>query len=423
MKKVMFLFAAILLYLTVQPTFAQSDNTLLWEISGKGLKQPSYLFGTFHVLCPEDLMVTDAIRNKLKMTKQLVLELDFDDPNLMTEMQQYMVLTNGKTTKDYLNESDYELVSRFFQDSLGMPFEQVAIIKPFMLTTFLYTKYLGCQPASWEQVLVQMAQAQKSEILGLETPQQQLAALDKMTYEQQAALLVEGVRDYDKMKIMMAEMVQIYKDQKMERIQESAGTYFAELEAIEKALLEDRNRKWIPQIEKLIKKNPTFFAVGAAHLGGKTGVIALLRAKGYKLTPIANVDEQAAAAGATDDFAALLVRKWRMDESVVPQALEDVLENVRNNNPEQAAMLEAQKGMIADGLRAATVEYKANGRYEMLILGQRMSGVWRLSDDGKQLLRTDDGDGEESVNEIVEVNNERLVLINSKQKQLIYVPK
>ncbi len=422
MKKVMFLFAAILLYLTVQPTFAQSDNTLLWEISGKGLKQPSYLFGTFHVLCPEDLMVTDAIRNKLKMSKQLVLELDFDDPNLMTEMQQYMVLTNGKTTKDYLNESDYELVSRFFQDSLGMPFEQVAIIKPFMLTTFLYAKYLGCQPASWEQVLVQMAQAQKSEILGLETPQQQLAALDKMTYEQQAALLVEGVRDYDKMKIMMAEMVQIYKDQKMERIQESAGTYFSELEAIEKALLEDRNRKWIPQIEKLIKKNPTFFAVGAAHLGGKTGVIALLRAKGYKLTPIANVDE-AAAAGATDDFAALLVRKWRMDESVVPQALEDVLENVRNNNPEQAAMLEAQKGMIAEGLRAATVEYKANGRYEMLILGQRMSGVWRLSDDGKQLLRTDDGNGEESVNEIVEVNNERLVLINSKQKQLIYVPK
>ncbi len=422
MKKVMFLFAAILLYLTVQPIFAQSDNTLLWEISGKGLKQPSYLFGTFHVLCPEDLMVTDAIRNKLKTTQQLVLELDFDDPNLMTEMQQYMVLTNGKTTKDYLNESDYELVSRFFQDSLGMPFEQVAIIKPFMLTTFLYTKYLGCQPASWEQVLVQMAQAQKSEILGLETPQQQLAALDKMTYEQQATLLVEGVRDYDNMKIMMAEMVQIYKDQKMERIQESAGTYFAELEVIEKALLEDRNRKWIPQIEKLIKKNPTFFAVGAAHLGGKTGVIALLRAKGYKLTPIANVDE-AAAVGAIDNSAALLVRKWRMDESVVPQALEDVLENVRNNNPEQAAMLEAQKDMIADGLRAATVEYKANGRYEMLILGQRMSGVWRLSDDGKQLLRTDDGDGEESVNEIVEVNNERLVLINSKQKQLIYVPK
>lgn len=422
MKKVMFLFAAILLYLTVQPTFAQSDNTLLWEISGKELIEPSYLFGTFHVLCPEDLMVTDAIRNKLKMTKQLVLELNFDDPNLMTEMQQYMVLTNGKTTKDYLNESDYELVSRFFQDSLGMPFEQVAIIKPFMLATFLYSKYLGCQPASWEQVLVQMAQAQKSEILGLETPQQQLAALDKMTYEQQAALLVEGVRDYENMKILMAEMVQIYKDQKIERIQESAGTYFAELEAIEKALLEDRNRKWIPQIEKLIKKNPTFFAVGAAHLGGKTGVIALLRSKGYKLTPIANVDE-AAAVGAIDNSAALLVRKWRMDESVVPQALEDILENVRNNNPEQAAMLEAQKDMIADGLRAATVEYKANGRYEMLILGQRMSGVWRLSDDGKQLLRTDDGDGEESVNEIVEVNNERLVLINSKQKQLIYVPK
>jgi uncharacterized protein len=383
MKRFILLLSAALIF-AGQPAFSQSENTLLWEISGKALKQPSYLFGTFHILCPDDLIVTDAVRNKLKATQQLVLELDFDDPNLMTALQQGMVFSDGKTTKDYLNDDQYRVVSGFFQDSLGMPFEQVASVKPFMLSTFLYPKYLGCQPASWELTLVQMAQQQKAEILGLETPEQQLAVLDKMSFEQQAGLLVESVTDYDGMKKMMADMLQLYKGQQVEEMYRSAGSYFSELETIEKALLEDRNRAWIPQMEKLVKTTPTFFAVGAAHLGGKTGVIALLRQKGYKVTPIANVDD--APASPANAHTALLTRKWRIDESSLPQTLEDLLDNVRQQNPEQAQMLEAQKDMLLEGLRESTVEYKANGRFEMLVLGQRISGEWHMSDDQQTTL-------------------------------------
>ena len=51
-------------------------------------------------------------------------------------------------------------------------------------------------------------------------------------------------------------------------------------------LLDERNAKWIPVIEKNIALTPSFIAVGAGHLGGKKGVLNLLRKKGYKLTPI-----------------------------------------------------------------------------------------------------------------------------------------
>ncbi|MBX2928909.1 MAG: TraB/GumN family protein [Saprospiraceae bacterium] len=192
------------------------------------------------------------------------------------------------------------------------------------------------------------------------------------------------------------------------------------MEAIEKALLEDRNRAWIPQMEKLVKTTPTFFAVGAAHLGGKTGVIALLRQNGYNVTPIANVDN--APASPANAHTALLTHKWRINESSLPQTLEDLLDIVRQQNPEQAQMLEAQKDMLLEDLRESTVEYKANGRFEMLVLGQRISGEWRMSDDQKQLFRTDES-GEETANEVVELNAGRLVVINSKQRQLMYVPK
>jgi uncharacterized protein YbaP (TraB family) len=54
----------------------------------------------------------------------------------------------------------------------------------------------------------------------------------------------------------------------------------------QEALLDKRNQNWIPLIEKNITSKPTFIAFGAGHLGGKNGVVALLRAKGYTLTPI-----------------------------------------------------------------------------------------------------------------------------------------
>ena len=51
-------------------------------------------------------------------------------------------------------------------------------------------------------------------------------------------------------------------------------------------MLDGRNARWIPVIEKAVRSMPTFIAVGGGHLGGKRGVVALLRAKGFKLKPI-----------------------------------------------------------------------------------------------------------------------------------------
>ena len=51
-------------------------------------------------------------------------------------------------------------------------------------------------------------------------------------------------------------------------------------------LLDDRNIAWIPKLETAFKEKPTFVAVGAGHLGGTNGVIKLLRAKGYQVSPV-----------------------------------------------------------------------------------------------------------------------------------------
>jgi uncharacterized protein YbaP (TraB family) len=76
-------------------SIAQRDktNTLLWEISGNGLQQPSYLFGTIHMICKEDFFISEIVKQKFNSSKRVYLELDMDDPQLQGKMMQNMQLS------------------------------------------------------------------------------------------------------------------------------------------------------------------------------------------------------------------------------------------------------------------------------------------------------------------------------------------
>jgi uncharacterized protein YbaP (TraB family) len=400
-------------------------HTLLYEISGKGLKQPSYLYGTFHVLCNDDLLLTETIKDKLNASEQLVLELDMDAPDFMAKMQTNMMLNNDKTLKNYLSESEYASVNQFFKDSLKMPLEQMISIKPFMLSTMLYPKYLGCTPASWEMTLVQLAQEKKMEVLGLETVEEQMKVLNALPYEQQAKVLLEGIKEYQKSKSLFLNMLTLYKTQNIEEMYKISKEYFdEEMQGLEKTMLADRNHNWIPKIGKLSKEKATFYAVGAGHLGGEAGVIALLKKEGYTVKSIENkVDMKVTksnTANPQNEVAKLLIRQWKPESSMIPQMVEDVIENVRKQNAEQAKQIEAQKEILAQVLSNMITEYKSDNTFEITIPNSPQSGTWKLSEDNKQIIRIDEN-GKESINEIVEISDKKLVVLNSEKKKIVYV--
>lgn len=430
-KKIIVFLGLFMLGFFIGQQIAKAQNaspSLLWEISGKDLKQPSYLFGTFHLLCPQDLILTDAIKRSIKATQQLVLELDMDAPNLMTEMQKSMVMSNGKTLKEYLNEKDYALVQQFFKDSLGLPLEQLATFKPFMLSSMLYPKYLGCQTASLEMNLVQLAKAQNAEVLGLETVEDQMKAIDFLPYPIQAKLLLKSITEYEKYRKEIRDMLHLYKNQDVEKMYAISIDYFSkEMQGIEKVMLENRNRNWIPKIEKMSKEKPTFFAVGAGHLGGETGVISLLRKQGYIVKPIENKQEiksndvlSESNPNQHNEIAKLLIRKWKPDESVIPQMVEDVIEGVRKRDAEQAKQLEGQKTLLAQMLSNVTTEYKPDNTFFVDVPNSPQSGTWKLSEDSKRIIRTY-ADGKESINEILEITDKKLVVLNSDKKKVIFI--
>jgi uncharacterized protein len=264
-------------------TATAQDNTLLYEVSGNGLSQPSYLYGTFHLVCPNDLILTDATKKAVSDAQQLYLEIDMDDPAMQSSMMKGMMMPAGKTIKDYISADDYTLLDNYLKSGMGMGLAQIGGMKPIAIYSVMTMSALGCQPASYDLTLMQMANKDKKEVLGLERLDDQMAVFDKIPMEKQVSMLVDMARKPNEVKDELNKLLAAYKNQNlpemMKQIKESK--YDGGLEDFEADLLEKRNQNWIPVIEKAAKDKPTMFAFGAGHLGGDKGVINLLRKKGY----------------------------------------------------------------------------------------------------------------------------------------------
>ena len=279
-------FLSILSLATIFTSFAQQpkEKSLLWKIEGKDLSNPSYLYGTFHMLCPTDFNMNDTLKALVKQSKQLFLEIDTDDPSLTTKMMKNIKMKDGKTLKDYFSPADYDSVAKLFQAKTKIPLSMVDTYKPFMLTSMLYPSLLGCTPIAFEKEFEKLAKADGIEVKGLETIEDQLNVFETIPYKVQAKMLKKTLFELDG-KEQMNEMVALYKKQDINKMQKGISGD-TDLGNYEKTLLDKRNKNWIPVIEKEIAAMPTFIAVGAGHLAGKKGVIYLLRKQGYTVTPI-----------------------------------------------------------------------------------------------------------------------------------------
>lgn len=258
-----------------------TEKTLLWQVSGNGIREPSYLFGTIHLVCPDDLIVPEMVAEKFSTAKELFLELDLDDPNMMVQMMKGMQMKD--TTIDQLLGDKYEEVSGLFQKHTGMPLSMMKSTKPFMLMSLIYPSLLGCAPASWETEFQKMANRKNMEIKGLEKLEDQMAVFEKIPYKVQSDMVANALLEADSAKLQFSQMMSLYKEKDITKLNIDLDDNLTDYEGV---LLNERNHNWIPIIGEQAKKMPTFFAFGAAHLGGEKGIINLLRKSGFSVKPI-----------------------------------------------------------------------------------------------------------------------------------------
>jgi uncharacterized protein len=266
-----------------------NDNTLLWQVSGNGLKHPSFLFGTFHLLCKDDIHFSDQLKEAIKESNEIYMELDMDDPSTLLSGILYMNMKDGKKLSDLYTPEEYKKLQAYFSDSLNTPLMMLQRAKPYFLVALIYPKMMNCQsPAGVEEELLKIAKEDKKEIKGLETMQFQASVFDSIPYEWQAKELLKNIDSFTVYKNEFDEMIHLYKNQYLDSMQTMVGASEFGSDKYEDLLLNDRNKKWVKELNEIMKTESVFVAVGAGHLGGAEGLISLLKKEGYTVEPLVN---------------------------------------------------------------------------------------------------------------------------------------
>ncbi len=260
----------------------KKENGLLWEIRSAGIKEPSYLYGTIHMICAADFSMSDTITKAFGKSRQLYLELDMDDPTMAMKTMKLSMMKD-KTLKDIFTPADYARLEKYLKDNFGMPMMLFNQLKPIAITSLLAAKQLPCEKMeSYEQHFQDMAKARNMELKGLETLEYQFGVFDRIPDSAQARMIMYMIDQSSEQKADFEKMLSAYKKRDLVALGEQLNDA-PDIVGYEDILLRDRNQNWIPVMESAMSEMPSFFAVGAGHLAGKEGLIALLKKNGYRL--------------------------------------------------------------------------------------------------------------------------------------------
>lgn len=272
---------------------ANENNTLLWKISGNGIEKPSYLFGTIHLICSDDAVLSDNLRKAISNSSEIYFEVDMDNLFEMVGVMGKMKMKGDTTLKDLLSKADYEKVKNYFEEKGSiLPFSILETYKPILAASTLEQDGMPCENTEMmEQVIMKEALKYNKKILGLETMAYQASVLDSIPYHLQAEQLVSYIEKAGKGDANdeeMKEMFKAYKNQDLKKLESLMMDSEAGISSFTDIMLYHRNQNWVEKLKGILPGKPVLIAVGAGHLPGEKGVINLLRKEGYKVTPVEN---------------------------------------------------------------------------------------------------------------------------------------
>lgn len=262
------------------------SHTLLWKIEGKKVKSDSYLFGTIHLIGKAQFWFPKELDSIVRNSEQMVMEIADIDPSRAME---YLTLEKGSFF-DFFTSAQTDSILQWAETELSMKPEQFRLImgkmKPFVVVQMATQMTLKGETASYELTFQSIAKEIELPTIGLETVDEQMGFFDRLDSMQQREMVMESIRDFAKNDSIMALMQRTYLSQDVDAMHTIISETDGSMRSMQETLLDDRNKKWIPKIKKLIGNKDTFIAVGAGHLGGPNGVIRLLEQEGYVLKPV-----------------------------------------------------------------------------------------------------------------------------------------
>lgn len=278
---------AVALALVAHVQAAPARN-FLWKATSKS-GGVLYLVGSVHLLAKDSYPLSPALEAAFKDSDLLVEEADLGEMGAnaqMTFLSRGMLPSTTSLDK-VLSPATYALLTKRVA-AVGIPIEPLKLLKPWMVAQML--EVMEWQKAGFDPELgldkyfYDQAQSAGKKVEGLETLEFQVSLFDSMTMAEQDHLLSETLKEIDTEQANMSRLMDAWKAGDAPTVERIVLSALRQEPQLYQRLLVDRNKAWVPKLEALFaRKGRAFVVVGAAHLVGPDGLIAMLRAKGYSV--------------------------------------------------------------------------------------------------------------------------------------------
>ena len=281
---------------TAQPAVEplRHGQGLLWQVTPAAGGAPSHVFGTMHVSDPRVIALADVVGPLVTAAETLALEVELT-PAVEAELAAGMLNLDGPGVDELLPPVAFERLVEVVGE-VGVPAIVVPTLRPWAVTVLVTlpraeVDRLNAGAETLDRRLQTQATDAGVPVVGLESPAEQLAVLNRMDLDLQLDQLVLALDDRDQLDALFETMTQLYLAEDLAGFmawleEHMAGEDPALREAFLNDLLYARNRTMVERMEPLLQAGQAVIAVGAMHLPGEEGVLAHLERAGHTVVRV-----------------------------------------------------------------------------------------------------------------------------------------
>jgi len=280
--------AALILFISPFAAYGEDEPAMIWIAEGD--TNLVYLLGSIHMLRERDHPLPNNVEAAYDDAEHLVMELDMDDIDPVAALQFLMtkgILDTGTTLGDLMGAEMYAQAKTAAGEA-GIPIELLDKSEPWlaaMTVQEIMMMRIGFKPEyGVEMFLTAKAAADGKPITGLETVEQQLEFLDKLSIETQKRWFLQSIVEGRRMAMLIDEIVAAWRGGDVQFLEDELLHDMHNYPELHKAILVDRNQSWVNPIMELLDDGDDYLVVvGAAHLIGENGLPDLLSQRGVRI--------------------------------------------------------------------------------------------------------------------------------------------
>ena len=272
------------------------DEGLFWKIEKDG-EYVGHIFGTLHMNDARIRKLHDKVNQVLDESKSFAMEAFPSDhywnPYQGGQLIKHdMVLPRNESLEQYVGKDTYEEIERVLVDVLGMKPELVKTLRPWAAMRSFAIKAESSE-VILDYALLERAAEQRKELYQVESIEEFIVTLQEMPIEAQVALLKFTVASYEDMRGIIDDMLDAYLEQDLKAMHTISTRFIPNGDDNEqwrkiylRHVIEIRNIVMAHYMRKPMRLKDTFIAVGAVHLYGEKGVLALIEKDGYTVSRV-----------------------------------------------------------------------------------------------------------------------------------------